>query len=259
MTNRTVDDLLRVMVALRDRTTGCPWDVEQTLSTIIPYTIEEAYEVADAVDRGASDDLCDELGDLLLQVVFLSRIAEESGDFDFGDVTEAICDKMIRRHPHVFGDQKVADAQEQTLAWEALKAAERDTCEDPSALAGVSRGLPEWMRALKLQKRAASVGFDWSTADDVLPKIREELGELSEARPADRSEEFGDLMFAMLNYARKANLDFSLSLRQANAKFERRFRAMEQMAATDRECFADLDLEHMEQLWQRVKSDERES
>ena len=258
--NRGVDDLLVIMARLRDRNGGCPWDIEQDFASIAPYTIEEAYEVADAIDRGDFDDLRDELGDLLLQVVFHARMAEEAGHFAFADVVAAICDKMLRRHPHVFGDASVADAQAQTDAWEAIKRAERGDDGDDSALAGVARGLPEWQRALKLQKRAARVGFDWPDAQAVLSKLHEELAEVASEIDAGEApgsprllDEVGDLLFVAVNLARKTGVDVSAALRHANGKFEHRFRAMEDLAAGDGDQFAELDLDAQEALWQRAK------
>jgi ATP diphosphatase len=247
-----IDDLLRVMAALRDPERGCPWDVQQNFATIAPYTIEEAYEVADAIDRKDYADLRDELGDLLLQVVFHARMAQEAGYFDFGDVVGSICDKMLRRHPHVFSDENgvvvsVADATQQTAAWEEHKRRERaDKGEqDASVLAGVSRGMPEWQRALKLQKRASSVGFDWTEPGPVLDKLQEEIDEVRRelaetahagnpvAQAANRArieDEIGDVLFVCVNLARLAKVDYSQALRGANAKFERRFRRMEKLA-----------------------------
>ncbi|MDX1571143.1 MAG: nucleoside triphosphate pyrophosphohydrolase [Xanthomonadales bacterium] len=260
MNNSKIEDLLEIMSRLRDPDSGCPWDVEQDFSTIAPYTIEEAYEVADAIDHGDFLALKDELGDLLFQVVFHARMAEEAGQFDFSDVVSAVCDKMIRRHPHVFGDAEVADARAQTLAWEEHKARERGEDEDPSALAGVSTGLPEWMRAQKLQKRAARVGFDWPDAGPVLEKIEEEIAELRRAVELVDAEqvesEFGDLLFAAVNLSRHLRSDTSRALRAANRKFEARFRAMETLAKSRGQSLADLTLEQMDELWDEVKGRE---
>jgi ATP diphosphatase len=252
--NSTIADLLAIMARLRDPERGCPWDIEQDFRSIAPYTIEEAYEVADAIDRGALDELRDELGDLLLQVVFHARIAEEQGAFDFSDVVAAICDKLIRRHPHVFGDAQIADAAAQTEAWERMKSAERGAA-DPSALAGVARGLPEWLRALKLQQRAARVGFDWPGPAEVLSKLDEEIGELRRAiadgLPREQLEdELGDVLFVACNLARKLAIDPAAALRRANAKFERRFRHMEKLAAAaGRGLGPELPLAEQEALW----------
>ena len=258
----SLDHLLQIMARLRDPEHGCPWDVQQDFASIAPFTIEEAYEVVDAIDRGDFDDLRDELGDLLLQVVFHARMAEEAGRFDFSDVVDAISDKMRRRHPHVFGEVHHADAAAQTLAWEAIKAAERaDKGEpaDPSALAGVSSGLPEWKRAAKLQQRAAAVGFSWAGPEPVLAKLAEELDEVRAefadgADPVRLEDEIGDVLFVTVNLARHAGVDFSRALRHANAKFERRFRQMERLAAAEGGHFAERSLTEQEALWQRAKT-----
>lgn len=261
--------LLAIMARLRDPQDGCPWDIEQDFSTIAPYTIEEAYEVADAIDRGDMDDLCDELGDLLLQVVFHARMAEEQGAFAFADVARAINDKMVRRHPHIFGDTSVHDADEVLRNWEAIKREERAAKgeTDRSALAGISRGLPEWQRAVKLQSRAAKVGFDWPGPLPVLDKAAEELQELRDefergdvaANKARLQEELGDLLFVCANLARHAEVDLGAALRGANQKFERRFRFMEAQAADAGQGIAGLDLDAQEALWQRAKADEAAS
>ena len=260
-----VRELVAIMARLRDPEGGCPWDVEQDFSSIAPYTIEEAYEVADAIDRGDFDDLRDELGDLLLQVVFHARMAEEAGHFGFDDVVRAICDKMVRRHPHVFGDAVVADAEAQTESWEALKRAERAAAgdRDESALAGVSRGLPEWMRATKLQKRAARSGFEWPDIGPVVDKLHEELEEVREELVRGGSQErvedeIGDVLFVCVNLARHAGVDAGAALRRASAKFERRFRALEAMARADGGDLAEIDLPGQEALWQRAKLGERD-
>jgi ATP diphosphatase len=232
------------MAQLRTPETGCPWDIEQTFATIAPYTIEEAYEVADAIERGDLTALKDELGDLLFQVVFHARMAEEMGHFDFEGVAEAISEKMLRRHPHVFADADKPD-------WEGIKAAEREGNEDDSALAGVALGLPALLRAEKIQKRAARTGFDWPDPSGAKAKIFEEIDEVEAATSADeREDEIGDLLFAVVNWARKQDVDPEAALRRANAKFERRFRAMEASAGPG---FSDLNLDQMEALWQTVK------
>jgi nucleoside triphosphate diphosphatase len=266
---RGIDALVAVMAALRDPQRGCPWDLQQSFATIAPYTIEEAYEVADAIDRGDLADLRDELGDLLLQVVFHARMAEEAGAFAFADVVAAIVGKMRRRHPHVFGDATVADAEAQTRAWEQHKRAERAGRGDDSVLAGIPRGLPEWQRALKLQKRAATVGFDWPSVEPVLAKLHEEIDEVRaelaalegdepEATVRDRLEdEIGDLLFVVANVARHARVDPGSALRRANAKFERRFRRMEALAAADGIELSALPLERQDDYWNRAKAEER--
>jgi ATP diphosphatase len=260
----TLDDLLRIMAALRDPQRGCPWDVQQNFDTIAPYTIEEAYEVADAIDRKDFADLRDELGDLLLQVVFHAQMAQELGKFSFADVVEAICTKMIRRHPHVFADEKIEDAQAQTAAWEEHKRQEREQRADgdASVLAGISHGLPEWQRALKLQKRAATVGFDWTTPEPVLDKLREELDEVRAelAAGVDHArlqDEIGDVLFVGVNLARLTNVDYSAALRGANAKFERRFRRMETLAEADGRTLADMSLAEQDAYWDQAKAEER--
>ncbi|HEV2682140.1 MAG TPA: nucleoside triphosphate pyrophosphohydrolase [Rhodanobacter sp.] len=263
----SLDNLLAIMARLRDPAHGCPWDVQQDFSSIAAYTIEEAYEVADAIDRRDWHDLRDELGDLLLQVVFHAQMAQEQGLFDFADVAHAISAKMQRRHPHVFGDTRYADLAAQKQAWEDIKTAERagkGVAADDSVLAGVSAGLPEWKRALKLQQRAASAGFEWTDPQPVLAKLAEEVDEVraefaNGADPARLEDEIGDVLFVMVNLARHAGVDFSRALRHANAKFERRFRQMEQLAAADGGAFGERTLTEQEQLWQRAKTFERKS
>ncbi|MBB5687304.1 nucleoside triphosphate pyrophosphohydrolase [Sphingobium boeckii] len=246
-----ITPLVEIMVRLRDPETGCPWDIEQSFATIAPYTIEEAHEVADAIARDDMADLKDELGDLLLQVVFHARIAEEAGHFALTDVVTAICDKMTRRHPHVFGFDPRADGHAQ---WEVIKAAERGQKDDQSALAGVALALPALMRAEKLQKRAARTGFDWPDPSGARAKIDEEVLEIEQADSAEALEdEFGDLLFAVVNWARHRGIDPEVALRRANRKFEGRFRVMEDIAG---DAFADLSLEAKETLWQRAKRQE---
>ena len=257
----TIDELLRIMATLRDPERGCPWDLEQNFDTIAPYTIEEAYEVADAIDRRDYAALCDELGDLLLQVVFHAQMAKEAGHFDFGDVLAAISNKMIARHPHVFAEVTHESDAARSRDWDRLKAEERRVKggDDASALAGISHGLPEWQRAVKLQKRAANVGFDWPDHRPVLDKIVEEIDEVryefdhgaDEERLAD---EIGDVLFVAANLARHAKVDVSRALRGANAKFERRFRGMEAIAAGEGRTLASYTLEEQEALWTRVKT-----
>jgi ATP diphosphatase len=267
-----IDRLLEIMARLRDPQSGCPWDIEQTFETIAPYTIEEAYEVADAIDRRDLAALKDELGDLLLQVVFHARMAEEQGAFAFDDVVDAIADKMLRRHPHVFGEATVEDAQAQTVEWEAHKRREREAAgeRDTSALAGIARGLPEWQRATKLQKRAARVGFDWPSVGPVFDKLHEEIDEVraefaaldadpQDADARDRLEdEIGDVLFVCTNLARHAGVDVGSALRRANLKFERRFRTMEALAAADNTSLDALPLEAQDDYWNRAKADERD-
>ena len=260
-----IEELLRIMAKLRDPNGGCPWDVQQDFASIAPYTIEEAYEVADAIARGDMHDLKDELGDLLLQVVFHARMAEEAGKFAFDDVVAAICDKMIRRHPHVFAGASVDDAEHQTTLWEETKKREREAkpgAEDGSALAGISRGLPEWQRAIKLQKRAARVGFDWPNVNPVFDKLHEELDEVREELAKgvghDALEaEIGDVLFVCANLARHAQVDVGSALRRANAKFERRFRRMEQLTAQRGVALESLDLTQQDALWDQAKAEEK--
>ena len=266
-----IGKLLDIMATLRNPDGGCPWDLAQDFSTIAPYTIEEAYEVADAIDRGDLTDLKDELGDLLLQVVFHAQMAKEQGAFEFGDVVAAICDKMTRRHPHVFGDEeRRSNADSQLQHWEDLKRAERAAKGDvdTSALAGISRGLPEWQRAVKLQHKAAKVGFDWPGPEPVLEKLHEEIEEVrvefaavaaspGDAAARDRLEdELGDILFVCANLARHAKVDMGSALRRANLKFERRFRTMEALAAADG-GLAGQSLEAQDRYWDRAKAAEK--
>ena len=270
---RPIDRLLSIMARLRDPQAGCPWDLEQDFSTIAPYTIEEAYEVADAIDRNDLGGLKDELGDLLLQVVFHAQMAAEQGAFGFDDVVTAIADKMVRRHPHVFADARAADArpadaQEQTATWEQIKRAERAAAGelDDSALAGISRGLPEWQRALKLQSRAARTGFDWPGHEPVIAKLHEEIEEVRaefgrgavEANRERLQDEIGDLLFVAANLARHAQVDVGAALRHANHKFERRFRAMEALAQAAGTPLPTLSLQQQEACWDQVKRQERD-
>lgn len=243
-----LDRLLKVMARLRDPATGCEWDLAQTFATIAPYTIEEAYEVADAIAREDIAELRDELGDLLFQVVFHARMAEEAGHFAFADVAAAIADKMEARHPHIFGE---AGGTMTETRWEDIKARERGSKGVASALDGVALALPALMRAEKLQKRAARTGFDWPDPTGSEAKIAEEIEELKASSEANRIEEAGDLLFAAVNYVRAHGVSAEDALRAANAKFETRFRAMEALAGM--EAFAALSLEEQEELWQRVK------
>jgi nucleoside triphosphate diphosphatase len=259
--DRPIDRLLAIMARLRDPERGCPWDKEQDFASVAPYTIEEAYEVADAIERLDMGALKDELGDLLLQVVFHARMAEEAGDFAFDDVAAAIADKMVRRHPHVFGDVEIHSVAAQNEAWEAHKAAERAQRGDgpQSVVDGVALALPALLRAAKISRRAARIGFDWPDARAVIPKIAEEIAELEAeldagASPAAIEEEMGDLLFAAANLARKLEVEPETALRRATAKFERRFRLVEALAA---ERGIGRDLDALEALWQEVKMIEK--
>jgi ATP diphosphatase len=253
--------LLTIMAALRDPHHGCPWDKEQSFSTIAPYTIEEAYEVADAIARRDLASLPDELGDLLFQVVYHARMAEEAGLFGFAEVARTVADKMVRRHPHVFGTAAMSDATMQTAAWETQKRAERAARAETGTLAGVPAGLPALSRAAKLTARAARVGFDWPDADAVLTKLDEEVAELRAELPSGDpvrlADEVGDLLFVLANLARKLDLDPESCLRQANLKFSDRFNKMEQIAALAGKGLPEMSLEDMEEAWQNVKRNER--
>lgn len=255
--------LLEVMAWLRDRRHGCPWDIDQSFQTIAPYTIEEAYEVADAIQRDDMPALKEELGDLLLQVVYHSQIAQEAGAFDFTGVAAGIADKMVDRHPHVFGDTTIATADAQTVSWEARKAAERTAKaagQPAGALDGVARALPALLRAEKIQKRAARVGFDWKETGPVIAKIEEELGELRAELAAGTvdqarlTDELGDVLFAVANLARHCKVDPEAALRSTNDKFERRFRHIERRLGETGRKPADATLEEMEALWQEAKT-----
>jgi MazG family protein len=255
---RPIDRLLEVMRRLRDPERGCPWDVEQTFATIAPYTIEEAYEVADAIERGDLDELKVELGDLLFQVVFHAEMAEEQGLFSFEDVAEAMADKLVRRHPHVFGERDGRSAGEQTVAWEAMKAAERKAKAQTGVLDDVPVGLPALTRAVKLTRRAARVGFDWPELSQVLAKAREEIAELEAeiaAGDLDKArEELGDFLFVVANLARKLDVEPEDALRAANAKFVRRFRYVEQRLADQGRGPEQSTLEEMDRLWDEVRA-----
>ena len=259
-----IDRLLAVMARLRDPERGCPWDLEQTFETIAPHTVEEAYEVLDAVRRGDMAALVDELGDLLFQIVFYARLGREAGIFDFADVARMVSDKMVRRHPHVFGDEPTPDAAARTRRWEAIKAAERAARNDGGALDGVVRALPALSRALKLQRRAARVGFDWRAVEPVLGKLREEIAELEaeldrpDAPPARVADEIGDLLFSCVNLARHVGADPEAALREANDKFERRFRRVEALLAAAGRTPEQASPDEMDRLWERAKSGERE-
>jgi MazG family protein len=250
--------LLDIMARLRDRERGCPWDLEQTFATIAPYTIEEAYEVADAIERNDLGDLKDELGDLLFQVVFHARMAEEAGAFAFADVAHAICDKMLRRHPHVFGGQKIEGSAEQTKRWEEIKREERSAAADAGVLDGVPLGLPALTRAAKLGKRAATVKFDWPDVAGVRAKVDEELAELDGAvAGGNRDEiaaELGDLLFSIANLARHLKLDAETCLRSANARFARRFQAVEGSVAASGRPWSSFEAAELDALWRRAKA-----
>jgi len=252
-----IDRLLVIMARLRHPESGCPWDLEQDFHSIAPYTVEEAFEVADAIAREDMGDLRDELGDLLFQVVYHARMAEELGAFRFRDVLDAICEKMVRRHPHVFGDEEIADASAQTRAWEAHKAAERVQRGDlrTSGLDGIPRGLPALARAQKLGRKAARVGFDWEDAGGVMHKLDEELDELRKARQGqgDVEEEIGDLLFTVVNLCRHEGVDAEGALRRASVKFERRFRALEAAVAESGRSLDEMDIAALEAIWQAVK------
>ncbi|MCC0029019.1 MAG: nucleoside triphosphate pyrophosphohydrolase [Brucellaceae bacterium] len=268
--SRDIKSLLDVMAALRTPVTGCPWDLEQDFASIAPYTLEEAHEVADAIARGDMDDLRDELGDLLLQVVYHARMADEIGEFDFGDVVEAVTAKMIRRHPHVFGDKAGRSVAEVNVAWDEIKAqekADRRTrraargLPDDSAkgqLDGVPPSLPSLSRALKLQQKAAKVGFDWGAAGPVLDKIEEEIGELRAAiaggNPAEAADEFGDILFALVNLGRHLKVEPEAALRATNEKFRRRFAHIEARLAEQDRTPDEASLDEMEALWQEAKT-----
>jgi tetrapyrrole methylase family protein/MazG family protein/ATP diphosphatase len=261
-----IDALLAIMAQLRNPDGGCPWDLEQNFATIAPYTIEEAYEVADAIQLGDMNELRDELGDLLLQVVFHAQMAKEAGKFSFQDVVQAICEKMIRRHPHVFGDAEARSAGDVSGRWEEIKAEERaakNKATKQSLLDEVPLALPALTRALKLQKRAASVGFDWPSTDNVLDKLNEEMLELSvelaKGGNKDRLEdEFGDILFVYANLARHLDIDPEAALRRTNAKFRRRFGRIEEKLAAQGRQLTQSNLEEMDAMWNEAKREERE-
>lgn len=247
--------LLHIMAQLRDPVSGCPWDLKQSYSTIVPYTLEEAYEVADAIARGNFDELKDELGDLLFQVVFYAQIAKEEGRFQFADCVTAICDKLERRHPHIFGNMSVSDADAVLKNWEALKSAERQQAGQHSVLDNIPQAMPALSRAYKLQKRCANVGFDWPDVAGCWDKVKEEILEVEQTAAAspELAEELGDLMFALVNVVRKHKLDPEAVLRAANNKFEQRFRAVEQALNAIDKTPEQSDLAEMDALWQQVK------
>ncbi len=257
-----IERLRAIMAALRDPKSGCPWDIEQDFASIAPYTIEEAHEVADTITREAWDEFPGELGDLLLQVVFHAQMASEAGMFDFDDVARKISEKLIFRHPHVFGDEsRDKSAEQQVKDWEAIKAKERAAKAEKGVLDGVALGLPALTRAIKLQNRAARVGFDWPGVEDVLDKLTEETSELVEARdtlgPEAMTEEFGDLLFVMANLARHLEIDPEEALRAANTKFTRRFESIERALAEDGRRPETSTLAEMDALWDRAKAAER--
>ena len=267
--SRDISRLIEIMAALRDPDTGCPWDLEQDFSTIRHYTIEEAYEVADAIERQDFADLRDELGDLLLQPIYHAQMAKEAGEFDIGDVVYAITDKMIRRHPHVFGDQEAGNAASSEQRWEAIKAQERAAKADrrgtlePSLLDDVPGVLPALARAGKLTKRAAKVGFDWPDFASVKAKVEEELAEVSEAHAANDAaathEEIGDLLFAVANLARHAGIDAESALRDANAKFTRRFHHVEARCREDAVEPKDAGLERLDAYWHEIRAADKQA
>ncbi len=255
---REIAALLALMAALRTPKTGCPWDLKQSFKTIAPYTIEEAYEVADAIERGDLKGLKDELGDLLLQVVFHARMAEEAKKFDFGDVVQAITEKLVRRHPHVFGNARELSPDEVKALWSKIKADERRGESERRTLDGIPLALPALARALKLQDKAAKVGFDWEKKSNVEAKVAEELSELAGAADqAAAHEEIGDLLFALVNLARWLNVDPEGALRDANAKFERRFRAIEDALKARGKTPAQSNLAEMDSLWNKAKATEK--
>ena len=272
--SKDISRLIEIMAALRTPGTGCPWDLEQNFATIKPYTIEEAYEVADAIERNDMDDLCEELGDLLLQVVFHARMAEEAGEFAFGDVVEAITRKMIRRHPHVFAVSDAATPDAVKVQWDAVKAEEKRERAERRARRGITedfklgflgsvhRAQPALTEAVKLQQRAAKVGFDWSEAEPILDKIEEEIGELREALHSGNqdkvTDELGDLIFALVNIGRHVKADPEEALRSTNTKFRRRFNYIETSLQQSNETLEAATLERMEELWQAAKAIERQ-
>lgn len=252
-----IENLLEIMAALRDPEAGCPWDLEQSFETIAPYTLEEAYEVAEAIERGDLEELEDELGDLLLQVVFHAQLARERGAFTFADVTRRICEKMVRRHPHVFGAARVDDAAAQTVAWEALKRAEKGEGDDADILAGVTRALPALSRAVKLGRQAARVGFDWPELAGPRAKIDEELAELDEAvaggEPEHIGHEAGDVLFAVANLCRHLDVDPEQCARAANRRFESRFEHVQRRVRESGRSWADHTLGELDAYWAQAK------
>ncbi len=253
MDPRKIETLRAIMKALRTPVTGCPWDLEQNFATIAPYTIEEAYEVADAIAKGSRSELCEELGDLLLQAVYHAQMAEEEGSFTFDDVIAAVTTKMIRRHPHVFGDEQARSAKLAKTFWEDNKAKEKEGQPGRGVLSSVAAALPGLTRALKLQAKAAKAGFDWPSVDNVYDKIAEEVAEFRAAPDDKKAEEFGDILFALANVARHLGIDPEAALRGTNAKFERRFAYIEQRLAADGRKPAESTLLEMDRLWDEAK------
>lgn len=253
-----IDELIAVMAKLRDPDGGCPWDLQQNFETIAPYTIEEAYEVADAIGRNDMADLQEELGDLLLQPVYHAQMAKEAGHFDINDIIRGITSKMIERHPHVFGDEKAKSASDVNVIWDKQKSKEKTR---ESVLDAVPKSLPALLRAKKLQDKAAKVGFEWKKLDDVLDKLEEELGELREAVQSgdlkDKQEEFGDLLFVLVNFARMNDIDAEDALRQCSDKFERRFRGIEKQFRDQKKDISQAPLEEMERMWVAEKNKEK--
>lgn len=256
-----IESVIKIMERLRDPQNGCPWDLQQNFQSIAPYTIEEAYEVADAIEHNDPDELCLELGDLLFQVVFHSRLAQEQGWFDFEDVVAAIRQKLIQRHPHVFSDASVESAQAQSQAWEKHKQRERENKNYASQLDGIAKNLPALNRAYKLQKRAANVNFDWDDAQDVIKKVNEEIAELEQAVKAkdtqNTREELGDLLFSVVNLTRHLDVDPETALRSANQKFERRFRKLEQRLKSTGKSIEALTIKDLNAVWDELKSEEK--
>lgn len=257
----TMNDLMSVMKALRTPETGCPWDLEQTFETILPYTLEEAYEVADAIDRGSMEDLREELGDLLLQSVYHAQIASENGHFTMQDVIHDITGKMISRHPHVFGDKIANNAQDVNAIWEVQKSKEKPNKKEPSALDGITRALPSLLKAQKLQKKAAKVGFEWNSPVDVLDKLEEEIAEMRAAIKSgdkdNQEEELGDIMFLLANYARMLDIHAEEAVRKCNVKFERRFRGLEKEIIEQGLTINEVSLEQKTEAWNNQKAKER--
>jgi ATP diphosphatase len=260
-TNSNINQLLEIMQRLRDPDNGCPWDIEQDFVTIAPYTIEEAYEVSDAITRNNMDDLRDELGDLLFQTVFHAQMADELGEFNFSDVVQSVCDKMTRRHPHVFADTKIKDSVAQTEAWEKQKASERRNRGSQGVLSDIPIALPATMRALKLQQRAARVGFDWPDVKPIFDKLQEEIIELqnelkAEDNHANIENEMGDILFVCINLARKLNVSPEMALTRTNKKFTTRFKHIEVALKSKGKTPETSNLQEMEQLWRQAKSKE---